>query len=81
MKTQKFSKKEAIQFGWNIMKNNLRFFITILLIIGLILFAEVFVFKLLKENFLFLYFIVTIISWIINTVIGMGFIKICIKIL
>jgi len=79
MRTQKFSKKEAIQFGWNIMKNNLGFFITILLIMGLIFFAEIFVFELLKENFLFLYFIVSIISWIINTVIGMGFIKIALK--
>jgi hypothetical protein len=36
MTTQKFSKKEAIRFGWNTMKSNLGFFIGLLIVAGLL---------------------------------------------
>lgn len=38
MKAQKFSKKEAVRFGWNTMKNNLGFFIVLLIVVGIITF-------------------------------------------
>ncbi len=33
MATQKFYKSEAIEFGWNMMKNNLSFFIALLIVV------------------------------------------------
>jgi len=36
MTIQKFSIKEALQFGWNTMKNNLSFFMILLIVMGLL---------------------------------------------
>jgi uncharacterized membrane protein len=79
MNQHKFSKKEAIQFGWDIMKNNLGFFISMLIVICLIYFAEIFISHSLEQNASLLSYIIDIVSWILNIVIGMGTIKIALK--
>jgi len=80
MMTQKFSRSEAIQFGWNAMKNNLGFFIVILIISGLILGGLDFATRLLqKEDNYNLYVILNIFWWILSIIIEMGLIKIALK--
>lgn len=78
MTTNKFSKKEAIGFGWGVMKNNFWFFVGILLISGLVNFigniAEIF----LKGKPLSI-FLFQVIGIIFGIIIEMGLIKICLK--
>lgn len=79
MTTKKFSKGEAIRFGWNTMKSNLGFFIYILIVAGLIVYILPITGKLTKENIPILSTIISIVSWVLNLVIGMGLIKIALR--
>ena len=76
MKTKKFSKSEAIRFGWNTTKNNLGLFIGLLMIEGLIYVVPNTIIR--KDN-LVLSIVVNIIFWTFGLIIGMGFIKISLK--
>ena len=76
MATQKFSKSEAIRFGWNMMKSNFGFFIGFLVVVGMIYFIPDFIVELLKEDAPILAFIITIASWVLAIVIQMGLIRI-----
>lgn len=79
MNMKKFSNKEAISFGWNAMKNNLGFFVlTFIIVFGIYLilgFLEI----ALKKHSASASFIILLLRVFINTVIGMGFIKIALK--
>lgn len=75
---QKFSKKEAIKFGWNTMKSNLGFFIILLIIYFLISFIPNEISEKLKGNPI-LSFIIFIIGLILNIIVSLGIIKITLR--
>ena len=79
MRIQKFSKSEAIRFGWNTMKSNLGFFVGLLIIAGLIYYLPGIIAELLKEKAPIISFIITITSWVLSLVIQMGLIKIALR--
>jgi len=79
MATQKFSKSEAIRFGWNMMKSNLGFFIGLLIVVGLIYFIPGSIAELLEENALILSIIINIACWVLDMVIQMGLIRISLR--
>jgi uncharacterized membrane protein len=70
---------EAIEFGWNTTKNNLGFFIGLMIIAGLILIVPGTLSQLTKHGALGLPIIFSIASFILQIVIGMGVIKIILK--
>lgn len=74
----KFSKKEAIQFGWGTAIKNLRFFILLVVVyIGVqIVFS---VLNSIFKNASFVLFIVKLISWFVGVVVSIGLIKIALS--
>jgi hypothetical protein len=79
MATLKFSMGEAIEFGWNITKNNIGFFIGLLIIAGLILIIPGTLSRLTKHNAPGLSIIFSIASFVLQIIIGMGLIRIALK--
>jgi len=79
MATQRFSKGEAIRFGWNTMKSNIGFFIVLLIVAYLIVGVPSFISESIKEKALVLSIIIDIVVQILSLVIGMGLIKISLK--
>ncbi len=79
MSTQRFSKGEAIRFGWNTVKSNLGFFIALLVVMCLILFVPQIIAELMEENTPILSIIINIAVCVLNAVITMGLMKITIK--
>jgi len=79
MKPQKFSKSEAIRFGWTTTKNNLGFFIALLIVIGLFYFVLDFIIELIKDEALILSSIMSIVFWVLDMVIQMGLIRISLR--
>jgi len=79
METQKFSMGKAIEFGWNITKNNLGFFIVLLIIAGLILIIPETLSQLTRQNAPGLSIILRIAFFVLQMVIGMGLIKITLR--
>jgi uncharacterized membrane protein len=79
MATKKFSKGEAIRFGWNTMKNNLGFFIGLLIVAGLITIIPTFLQLATQGDAPGLSFIFAIISGVLQLIIEMGMIKIALK--
>jgi hypothetical protein len=78
MATQKFSKGEAIRFGWDTMKSNLGFFIGLLIVVELLCYVPVILAELVKKSVL-LYIILTLTSSVISILVGMGLIKIALE--
>jgi len=76
MAVQKFSKKEAIRFGWQIMKNNFWFFLGLLILVGVIQFAPDVIHHLLIKESPILAFTVYLIGWILSIIVGLGLVKI-----
>lgn len=79
MATQKFSIGEAIEFGWNITKFNLGFFIVLLIIAGLILIIPGTFSQLTRHNAPGLSIILSIGSFVLQLIIGMGLIRIALR--
>jgi len=79
MRPQKFSKSEAIRFGWTTTKNNLGFFIALLIVIGLFYFVSDFIIELIKDEALILSSIMSIVFWVLDMVIQMGLIRISLR--
>lgn len=79
MTTQKFSKKEAIRFGWNTMKSNLGFFIGLLIAVGLISFVSSIIAELLEEDVPIPSIIIMIALWVLAMIIQIGLIKIALR--
>jgi len=79
MTTQKFSKGEAIRFGWEIMKSNLWFFIGLLILTGLL--STVFnnIAKEISKTNIFLRLIFSIADFILLLVIQLGLVKIALR--
>ena len=76
---QKFSKSEAVRFGWNTTRSNLGFFIGLLIVVGMIYFIPDFIAELLKKDAPVLSFIVDVVSWILGIIVQMGLIKIALR--
>ena len=79
MATKKFSKGEAIRFGWNTMKNNLGFFIGLLIIAGLITIILYVLQLLMEKDAPDLSLILSIVSVVLGVIIEMGMIKIALE--
>jgi len=79
MSTQKFSKSEAIRFGWNTMKSNFWFFVGLLVGVGLVIYIPGFIGELIKKGAPSLSIIINIAVWVLNLIIQMGLIRISLK--
>jgi uncharacterized membrane protein len=72
----KFSKKEAILFGWQIAKRNIKFFTVLLSIVFLISISSTYIEKVAKEKNQILYLLAWIFFFVITIILEMGLIKI-----
>lgn len=72
----KFSKKEVINSGWETTTQNFFFFVKLLLIIGVINFIGAIISEQLKGTEPSFNVLGTIVVWLIQTIVAMGFIKI-----
>jgi uncharacterized membrane protein len=77
---EKFSKKEAIKFGWEIAKKKIKFFIPLLILV----FGSSFLFDYLsdlakKESFL-ISFLLTIVGFALSIIFSLGLVKISLEI-
>ncbi|MBU1626896.1 hypothetical protein KKB18_05955 [bacterium] len=77
MENKKFSIGEAMRFGWDTFKTNVGFFIAVMVIFALILAAFVFVEKHIDSGFL--RFIVSLIRFVVTTLLSLGLVKISLK--
>lgn len=75
---QKFSKKEAISFGWQTMKDNFWFFVVLLTIIALIIAMPEIILHFVKDILVLVIFI-NIVSVILSLIIDLGLYKISLK--
>jgi uncharacterized membrane protein len=75
---QKFSKKEAINFGWDISKKNFRFFILLFTLVVVVFIILSFIQSLVNEKSL-LSLILYIINIVVQIIISMGLVKISLK--
>ena len=76
MSAKKFSIDEAIQFGWKTTKDNLGFFVGLLVAVGLIYIIPSIVIEAVKEKNAFLGAIFSIADWVLVTVVSIGLIRI-----
>jgi len=79
MTGKKFFINEAVEFGWHKMKENLGFFIGLILVVGLISIAMELVQNLVLKNIPLLSILFTIFSLFVHIVIGMGMIRIALR--
>jgi uncharacterized membrane protein len=75
---KKFSKKEAISFGWNLTKTNFGFFVLLLILVAVISVVLTSIPYLAKGKSPLL-FILSLVDIIVRTIITMGLIKISLK--
>jgi hypothetical protein len=79
MSQQKFSVDEAIQFGWNVMKENLVFFILVMVIVSAIQITPGIITGLIEKKMPVLSMVISVISMLVNMVMGIGLIRIALK--
>ena len=79
METKGFSIGEVVKSGWRIMKDNIGFFIGLLLVSYIIIFLPMIIAGLLGEDALLLKIILYIIYIVLALLIGMGLIKISLQ--
>lgn len=79
MKIKKFSKREAIRFGWSTMKKNFGFFVGLLILTGVIYSIPNTLAKAAKESSPLLSSIIFMASFVLSLLINMGLIKISLK--
>ncbi len=79
MGSERYSKAEAFRYGWNMMKNNFGFFIILLLIVGTFYIVPNIVSTLLEQSDPGLSGIINLVAMIINLFMGMGMIKVALK--
>lgn len=76
----KFSKKEAISFGWNTTNQNLGFFIKLVLLAFVLLGAiPAYISDSVSKSAPVLSFVVNIITWLLGIVVSLGMIRIALK--
>jgi uncharacterized membrane protein len=76
---QKFSIDEAIQYGWNTMKENIGFFIVILIIVAVVQMVPSFIVESIKTTMPVLTLVISFLSMLVNMVMGIGLIRIVLK--
>jgi len=79
MSTEKFSKAEAVTFGWETMKSNFWFLVGVLIMGSLIPFVPYILAEAVKKNIRALYIIFKIIEIALELIISLGMIKIALK--
>ncbi len=75
----RFSKKEALKFGWHVFKNNTKFFISVLLIIIIISFVGSRLTNFFEKYSFFVSFLISLIVFALIILMNIGFIKILLK--
>ncbi|MBZ1356239.1 MAG: hypothetical protein KY054_00500, partial [Candidatus Nealsonbacteria bacterium] len=78
MTTKKFSKGEAIRFGWNTMKSNLVFFIGLFIVFGLLYIVPSIIADMALEANIFLV-VFHIADFVLTIIISIGLLKIALK--
>lgn len=76
MAIKKFSKREVIRFGWNIMKKNFWFFAGVLIVAGLINYIPKIISESIKKEFAILSILIGIVCLVPQIVVQLGLIKI-----
>ena len=76
---RKFSMGDAIRFGWNTMKDNIGFFIALLIVAFLIKSLPQGIGKLFLNDAPLIAFLFFLTSWVVGFVVNMGLIKISLK--
>lgn len=80
MATQSFSKTEAISYGWKTTKANFKFFVLLMLsLFAINVFPGMLRDNITDKNSL-IAFLISIISWILQLIVGLGLIKIALEI-
>lgn len=79
MSVKSFSIKEAVRFGWETFKNNVGFFIGIIMIVGIVNFVPGFFAEAVKKQNPILALIINLASSVLAMIIEMGIIKIVLK--
>ena len=79
MAIKKFSKREAIRFGWNIMEKNFWFFAGVLIVVGLINYTSNIISESIKKEFAILPILVGIVCLVLQIVVQLGLIKIALN--
>lgn len=81
MTEQTFSKSEAIKFGFNTVRKNLKFFIPLTLIILIIDFLPSYLVNQISEGNRALIFLINFFGGVLTTIVSIGFLKISLKFL
>jgi predicted nucleic-acid-binding protein len=76
---RKFSKKQALKFGWETVTGNIGFFIGLSLVVFVVVYVPAFVSSVTEKTYPVISFIFSLISNILSMIVGMGFIKIALK--
>lgn len=77
-----FSKKEAVSFGFKIAKKNVLFFLSVFVVWAFVTFISSAVQSSLNvSRQFFLSFIFSLLMWVVNSIIAMGVINICLKLI
>lgn len=79
MMVKKFYWREAVRFGWTVMKNNIGFFIGFLLVARIIPIIPDIIGVFVKKHSLILYIITNVASSVLYFIIEIGFIRIALK--
>ena len=77
---EKFSKKEAIKFGWSAMKSNFWFFVKFLIIAGLIYIIPDIILALIKDPTISTLLVVRSFEWVLYLFLSIGLINIALRI-
>ena len=77
---EKFSKKEAIKFGWEIAKKRIKFFVPLLILVFGVSFVFNYLSGVTKKESSLVSFLLIIINVVISTIFNLGLIKIYLKI-
>ena len=81
MATKSFSKKEAISYGWKTTKSHFRFFVLLMLsLFAINVFPGMLRSSLAPDENSLIAFLISIISWILQLIVGIGLIKIALEI-
>ena len=79
MERKSFSSHEAVSFGWDTFKQNVSFFIGLLIIMAIITFVPDYISKQTKETMPLISLVVSVAAVCLRIFVGMGMIKIALK--
>ena len=79
MSEQKFKMGEAVRFGWDTMKENIGFFIALLIIAFLIKTVPGAIAQYAGAEFPIIYYILLLTGWLLGFIVDMGLIKISLQ--